>query len=156
MPLAPTTTKSTQHRSPSSILIEDNDDAQPHVTFLKQQKYTGKKTSMNTSNTGISSASTSDRIPPNLLEMKKQRLIAAADRKKRIITRIISIIGLLIILLCAGIVALTLKMAPKIDELVRTKSGAHHPSVHLQSRILMSLNTVTNEYHNFTSNTSST
>lgn len=67
----------------------------------------------------------SDRTPSTLSELKQQRLVAAADRKKRLVTRIITIVGLLMILLCAAIVALTLKMAPKIDELVRTKTGAH-------------------------------
>lgn len=75
-----------------------------------------------------------DRTPSSLLELKQQRLLAAADRKKRIIARIISIVGLLIILLCAAIVTLTLKMAPKIDELVRTKAGPHQ-LIHFVSRM---------------------
>ena len=67
-----------------------------------------------------------DRRAHTLLELKQQRLIAAADRKKRLITRIVTIVGLLIIVLCAAIVTLTLKMAPKIDELVRSKSGQYN------------------------------
>lgn len=74
------------------------------------------------------------RTPTNLLELKQQRLTEAADRKKRLITRLISVIGLLIILLCAIIVTLTLKMAPKIDELVRTKTGSNQ-AIHLISRL---------------------
>ncbi|CAF0849774.1 unnamed protein product [Didymodactylos carnosus] len=58
-----------------------------------------------------------------ILELKNRRSIAEVERKKRIIAKIVSIVGLLIILLCAAIVTLTLKMAPKIDELVRKKSG---------------------------------
>ncbi|CAF0876690.1 unnamed protein product [Adineta steineri] len=78
-----------------------------------------------------------DRAPSSLFELKQQRLLAAADRKKRIIARIVSIVGLLIILLCAAIVTLTLKMAPKIDELVRTKAGAAgaHQLIQFLSRV---------------------
>ena len=86
--------------------------------------------------------SITDRTPSTLLELKQQRLIAAADRKKRLVTRIITIVGLLMILLCAAIVTLTLKMAPKIDELVRTKTGAHS-YIHLVSRSTTTTTTTT-------------
>ena len=84
----------------------------------------------------------STRTPTNLLELKQQRLTEAADRKKRLITRLISVIGLLIILGCAIIVTLTLKMAPKIDELVRTKTGSHQ-AIHLASRSTTTTTTTT-------------
>jgi hypothetical protein len=123
----------------------DDDDFQARGTLLiKPRAYT-----MNTS----SISSMTDRTPSNLLELKRQRLVAAADRKKRLITRIITIVGLLIILLCAVIVTLTLKMAPKIDELVRSKAGVH-PSVHLMSRMTTSLMTPIVTSNNFTTNTS--
>jgi hypothetical protein len=92
-----------------------------------------------------------DRTPSSLLELKQQRLIAAADRKKRLVTRIITIVGLLIIVLCAAIVTLTLKMAPKIDELVRTKSGSQQ-FIHLISRMSTTSITTTIKESN-TSNT---
>ncbi|UJR22939.1 hypothetical protein I4U23_025966 [Adineta vaga] len=126
------TEKPSQTRSPSSGFVGNNDrhDSQAKIALLQQKR----KSNIDISTKRVSSVSNMDRLPPNLLQMKQQRLVAAADRKKRLITRIISIIGLLIILLCAGIVALTLKMAPKIDELVRTKTGVH-PPVHLQTRV---------------------
>jgi hypothetical protein len=124
---------------------DDDDDFQARGTLLiKPRAHT-----MNTS----SISSITDRTPSNLLELKRQRLVAAADRKKRLITRIITIVGLLIILLCAAIVTLTLKMAPKIDELVRSKAGVH-PSVHLMSRMTTSLMTPIVTSNNFTTNTS--
>lgn len=107
------------------VPADSMDDSQAHVTLIQQ--HSAKKNS-----TGTIPRTT--RTPSNLLELKQQRLIAAADRKKRLIARIISIVGLLIILLCAAIVALTLKMAPKIDELVRTKTGGHS-SVHIIARL---------------------
>ena len=100
-----------------------------------------------------SPASLADRTPSNLLELKQQRLLEAADRKKRIITRIITVVGLLIILLCAAIVTFTLKMAPKIDELVRTKTGTHQ-LVQLMSRMTTPLTTMTIGLNNFTINSS--
>ena len=121
-------------------LIENlDDDSQAPDAFLQhlllnpnpqQYRHLNKSTTNYTSSVG----SIVERVPSSLLELKQQRLLAAADRKKRIITRIISIVGLLIILLCAAIVTLTLKMAPKIDELVRTKAGAYQLS-YLSSRI---------------------
>jgi hypothetical protein len=124
---------------------DDDDDFQARGTLLiKPRAHT-----MNTS----SISSITDRTPSNLLELKRQRLVAAADRKKRLITRIITIVGLLIILLCAAIVTLTLKMAPKIDELVRSKAGVH-PSVHLMSRMTTSLMTPIVTSNNFTTNIS--
>ncbi|CAF0963353.1 unnamed protein product [Rotaria sordida] len=89
----------------------------------QQQEQQGSR-KLNTNFT-TSIGSVVNRTPANLFELKQQRLLAAADRKKRIIARIVSIVGLLIILLCAIIVTLTLRMAPKIDELVRTKVGTH-------------------------------
>jgi hypothetical protein len=115
------------------------DNSQAHDVFLQhlvikpphyQQQGFRKSHGHYTSSIG----SIIDRTPSSLFELKQQRLLAAADRKKRIIARIVSIVGLLIILLCAAIVTLTLKMAPKIDELVRTKAGAHQ-LVHLVSRM---------------------
>jgi hypothetical protein len=133
-----------QPRSTSKTLIEnDDDDSQEHVIFLQELNIKPRHHMNNTS----SPSSISDRIPSNLLELKQQRLLAAADRKKRIITRIISVVGLLIILLCAIIVTLTLKMAPKIDELVRTKTGTHQ-SVHFRSRMTTLLTTRIIELNN--------
>lgn len=66
-----------------------------------------------------------ERNSSTLLEIKQRRSNAAADRKNRLITRLVTIVGLLIMILCAAIVALTLKMAPKIDELVRSKNGPY-------------------------------
>lgn len=107
-----------------------DDDSQARDAFLQHllinpipQQYRSSKKS--NTNYASSVGSVVDRIPSSLFELKQQRLLAAADRKKRIIARIVSVVGLLIILLCAAIVTLTLKMAPKIDELVRTKAGAH-------------------------------
>lgn len=114
---------------------ENMDDSQAHVTLIQQ--HSAKRNS-------LASVPRPTRTPSNLLELKQQRLIAAADRKKRLIARIISIVGLLIILLCAAIVALTLKMAPKIDELVRTKTGGHSP-VHIITRSTTTTTTSTND-----------
>jgi hypothetical protein len=155
MPVATTTPKPIQSRSPSSAFIENNDnvDCQPHVTFLPQHHHLNQP-NMVSSHKKLSSASPLDRTPARLLELKQQRILAAANRKKRMITRLISVIGLLIILLCAVIVTLTLKMAPKIDELVRTRTGTHQ-SAHLMSRTSTSLTTTTNELNNLTRNHSS-
>lgn len=125
--------------SPSKILFDNADgDSLERVTFLKQlQKKPGTQNNLrqynvtrpqtfNQNNSPLSRSPLMSRNPANFLEAKQQRLLAEADRKKRIIARIISIVGLLIILLCAVIVTLTLKMAPKIDELVRTKTGKHN------------------------------
>ncbi len=127
-------------KKPSRQLIENlDDDSQIREAFLQQlvvkpshqQHRNSRKSNTNyTSSIG----SIVDRVPSSLFELKRQRLLAAADRKKRIIARIVSVVGLLIILLCAAIVTFTLKMAPKIDELVRTKAGAHQ-LVHLVSRM---------------------
>ena len=112
--------------------------AQAHVTFLRPAPTRTLprplKGTSNIRSATIPNSPMTDRSPSSLLELKQQRLIAAADRKKRLITRLITVVGLLIILLCAAIVTLTLKMAPKIDELVRTKTGAH-PFAHLISRM---------------------
>ena len=133
------TTRTPEHsrpvstRNPAERFIEtlDDDEAQARDAFLQHlvvkqpycpPRYSKKST---TNYTPSSAASIADRAPSTLYELKQQRLLAAADRKKRIIARIVSIVGLLIILLCAAIVTLTLKMAPKIDELVRIKAGAH-------------------------------
>jgi hypothetical protein len=156
MPVATTTTNPIQSRSPSPALIEknDNDDCQPHVSFLPQHHHLNQP-NMVSSNKRLSSASPLDRTPARLLELKQQRVLAAANRKKRMITRLISVVGLLIILLCAVIVTLTLKMAPKIDELVRTRTGTHQ-SAHLMSRMSTPLTTTkTNQLNNFTRNNSS-
>ncbi|CAF1288174.1 unnamed protein product [Adineta ricciae] len=147
MQVVNSTKSSSQSRSPSTGLIGNNDrnDSQANIAFLQQKR----KSNVDVSSKRVSSVSNIERLPPNLLEMKQQRLVAAAARKKRLITRIITVIGLLMILLCAGIVALTLKMAPKIDELVRTKAGPH-PSVHLQSRFT----TLSSNLHNSSTNSS--
>ena len=116
-----------------------DDDSQARDAFLQHllinpvphQYRSSKKTNTNYAS---SVGSIVDRVPSSLFELKQQRLLAAADRKKRIIARIVSVVGLLIILLCAAIVTLTLKMAPKIDELVRTKAGAHQ-LMYLSSRM---------------------
>ncbi|CAF0798729.1 unnamed protein product [Rotaria sp. Silwood1] len=107
--------------------------------YQQHQQQTSRKSNTNFT---TSIGSIIDRTPTNLFELKQQRLLAAADRKKRIIARIVSIVGLLIILLCAAIVTLTLKMAPKIDELVRTKVGAHQ-LVHIITRMNTSVTTTT-------------
>ena len=120
-----TGTRTGQSQLPSETLIENIDDSQAHIALIQQ--HSAVKTSSG-------SVPRTTRTPSNLLELKQQRLFAAAERRKRLIARIISIVGLLIILLCAAIVALTLKMAPKIDELVRTRTGGHS-SIHLISRM---------------------
>jgi hypothetical protein len=122
----------------------DNDVFQTRGSFLTKPR-------ANTMNAS-SLSSLTDRTPSNLLELKRQRLEAAADRKKRWITRVITIVGLLIIVLCAAIVTLTLKMAPKIDELVRSKAGVN-PSINLMSRMTTSLMTPTITSNNLTANT---
>ncbi|UJR25982.1 hypothetical protein I4U23_007330 [Adineta vaga] len=114
-------------------------DSQVHDAFIqhlvvKQTHYQQRGAKRSNTNYTSSVGSIVDRTPSSLLELKQQRLLAAADRKKRIIARIVSIVGLLIILLCAAIVTLTLKMAPKIDELVRTKAGPHQ-LIHFVSRM---------------------
>jgi hypothetical protein len=131
---------STRHPTERFIeTLDDDDTTHARDAFLQHlvvkqpynsQRYTRKSNTNYTPSIG----SIADRAPSSLFELKQQRLLAAADRKKRIIARIVSIVGLLIILLCAAIVTLTLKMAPKIDELVRTKAGAHQ-LVHLISRM---------------------
>ena len=129
------------HKLPTREFPENlDDDSQARDAFLQHlavkppplhQSRNSKKSNTNyTSSVG----SIVDRVPSSLFELKQQRLLAAADRKKRIIARIVSVVGLLIILLCAAIVTLTLKMAPKIDELVRTKGGAHQ-LLHIGTRI---------------------
>jgi hypothetical protein len=127
-------------QKPLRSLIENIDDnSQAHDTFLqhlmvKPIHYQHRTARKSNTNYASSVGSIVDRAPSSLFELKQQRLLAAADRKKRIIARIVSVVGLLIILLCAAIVTLTLKMAPKIDELVRTRAGAHQ-LIHLVSRI---------------------
>jgi hypothetical protein len=145
MPVINTSTKPTQ--SPLTKSTENID--KERVTFLPNHQQNLKKASMNTIKNPSSTASMNDRTPSNLLELKQQRLLAAADRKKRLITRIITVVGVLIILLCAAIVTFTLKMAPKIDELVRTKTGTHQ-SVHIMSRMTTPLTTMTIVLNNFT------
>ncbi|CAF1173444.1 unnamed protein product [Rotaria sordida] len=142
-------------RSPSpsrTVIKNNNDNFQERIAFLQQrqintryhqQPYNSlKKPKINSANISSTSSIINNRTPVNLLELKQQRLIEAADRKKRIITRIISIVGVLIILLCAGIVTLTLKMSPKIDELVRTRSGQQNLFYHM-SRVSTPLTTTT-------------
>ena len=137
---------------PSTTVLENTDNkSEERVSFLQRQEQNLKKHSMKTINNPSSPASIADRTPSNLLELKQQRSLAAADRKKRLITRIITIVGLLIILLCAAIVTFTLKMAPKIDELVRTKTGTHQ-LVHLMSRMSTPVTTMTLELTNSTTN----
>jgi hypothetical protein len=134
-------------KSPQKLNEPTDDDSQIRDAFLQhlvvKQPYHQQRGSRK-SNTNYTSSvlSIADRTPSTLFELKQQRLLAAADRKKRIIARIVSIVGLLIILLCAAIVTLTLKMAPKIDELVRSKAGAHQ-LVHLISRMSTSPSTTT-------------
>jgi hypothetical protein len=133
-------------KTPSEKLIENvNDDSQARDAFLqhllvKPPLYQHRGPKKSNANYSSSIGSIVDRVPSTLFELKQQRLLAAADRKKRIIARIVSFVGLLIILLCAAIVTLTLRMAPKIDELVRTKAGAHQ-LIHLVSRITTSATT---------------
>ena len=135
-------------KKPSRQLTENlNDDSQARDAFLQhivlkppQQQHRSSRKS--NTNYASSIGSIVDRVPSTLFELKQQRLLAAADRKKRIIARIVSIVGLLIILLCAAIVTFTLKMAPKIDELVRNKAGAHH-LVNLISRTNTGTSTIT-------------
>ena len=114
------------------------EDSQVHDAFIQhlvvKQPHQQRGSRRSNTNYTPSVGSVIDRTPSSLLELKQQRLLAAADRKKRIIARIISIVGLLIILLCAAIVTLTLKMAPKIDELVRTKAGPYQ-FMHFGSRM---------------------
>ena len=131
-------------RNPSDRLIgtvvAPDDDTQAQDAFLqhlvvKQPSYAPRYArKSNTNYTSSIGSVAADRTPSSLFELKQQRLLAAADRKKRIIARIVSIVGLLIILLCAAIVTLTLKMAPKIDELVRSKAGAHQ-LIHIVTRM---------------------
>jgi hypothetical protein len=127
-------------RNPSRQLTKNIDeDSEARDAFLQHlviKPIHHQQRSFKKSNTNYtpSAGSIVDRVPSSLFELKQQRLIAAADRKKRIIARIVSVVGLLIILLCAAIVTFTLKMAPKIDELVRTKAGTHQ-LVHLVSRM---------------------
>ncbi|CAF2486461.1 unnamed protein product [Rotaria sp. Silwood2] len=135
--------------SPRHVTENFDDDSQAQDAFLqyliiKQPNYQQQLQGSRKSNTNFTTSigSVIDRTPTNLFELKQQRLLAAADRKKRIIARIVSIVGLLIILLCAAIVTLTLKMAPKIDELVRTKVGAHQ-LVHIITRMNTSVTRAT-------------
>ena len=125
--------------SPRQLVANSDDDSQARDAFLqhlvvKQSYHQQRGTRKSNTNYTSSVGSIADRTPSTLFELKQQRLLAAADRKKRIIARIVSFVGLLIILLCAAIVTLTLKMAPKIDELVRSKAGTHQ-LVHLVSRM---------------------
>jgi hypothetical protein len=151
-------------RTPFGSFVGNNydHDSQERITFLRELNIKprhshqhGMNTPTNNNNNNTSSPpSITDRTPSNLLEFKQQRLLEAADRKKRLITRIITVVGLLIILLCAAIVTLTLKMAPKIDELVRSKTGTHQ-SIHLMSRMTTPLTTtITIELNNSTTNNS--
>lgn len=138
---------SSNQRTSKQLTENVDDDSQMHDVLLqhlviKQSKYQHQISRKSNTNYTSSAGSIVDRVPSSLFELKQQRLLAAADRKKRIIARIVSIVGLLIILLCAAIVTLTLKMAPKIDELVRTQVGAHH-LVHLVPRINTPTSTIT-------------
>lgn len=127
-------------QKPSRQLAENlDDDPQARDAFLqhlvvKPLSHQNRNSRKSNTNYTSSAGSIVDRLPSNLFELKQQRLLAAADRKKRIIARIVSVVGLLIILLCAAIVTFTLKMAPKIDELVRTKAGAHQ-LLHFSARM---------------------
>ncbi|CAF0910381.1 unnamed protein product [Didymodactylos carnosus] len=81
-------------------------------------------------------------------DLKNHRSAADIEREKRIVSRVVSIVGLIIILLCAVIVTLTLKMAPKIDELVRRKSGSnliHFPSSRIMTTLTMTSTMTTTE-----------
>lgn len=135
-------------RNPSPQLNEIIDEDSPaHDAFLqhlviKPAHYQQRNSRKSNTNYASSIGSIADRVPSTFFELKQQRLLAAADRKKRIISRIVTIVGLLIILLCVAIVTLTLKMAPKIDELVRTKAGAHQ-LIHLVSRMNTTSTTTT-------------
>jgi hypothetical protein len=146
--------------NPTQQLIENvNEDAQAHTAFLQhlvvKPAHYQHRSSRKSTNYTPSVGSIVDRVPSSLFELKQQRLLAAADRKKRIIARIVSVVGLLIILLCAAIVTLTLKMAPKIDELVRSKAGAHQ-LIHLVSRmntpstVTTSTTTIRQDNYNYT------
>lgn len=136
----------------SRTLIENSDnDSQAQDAFLQYlvvQNPINQHRNLKTINKNFSSSigSIADRTPSSLFELKQQRLLAAADRKKRIIARIVSFVGLLIILLCAAIVTLTLKMAPKIDELVRTKVGVHQ-SINIISRMNKPATTIMTTIH---------
>jgi len=147
-------------RNPPRQLIGTLDgDSQARDAFIQHlvvkhpnyQQRGHRKSNANLSSSSVGSIA--DRTPSSLFELKQQRLLAAADRKKRIIARIVSIVGLLIILLCAAIVTLTLKMAPKIDELVRTKAGAHQ-LIHFVSRMSTPSTTTTTtiRQYNYTVN----
>lgn len=147
LPSRPISSSSSNPRTSKQLTENLDDDSQVHDVLLqhlvtKQSKYQNRISRKNNTNYISTPGSIVDRAPSSLLELKQQRLLAAADRKKRIIARIVSIVGLLIILLCAAIVALTLKMAPKIDELVRTQAGAHH-LVHLVPKMNTLSNTIT-------------
>lgn len=128
--------------NPSEKLVGNvNTDAQandPFLQYLVVRQSDNQPDSFKKFNTNFSSSigSIVDRAPSSLFELKQQRILAAADRKKRIIARIVSFVGLLIIILCAAIVTFTLKMAPKIDELVRNKVGTHQ-SIPIVSRMNM-------------------
>jgi low affinity Fe/Cu permease len=111
-------------------------DGQAQVKFLRQT--TGNQHTSGRPPKMTNALSTS---PMSLSQLKQQRLIAAADRKKRLITRIVTIVGIVIMLLCAAIVALTLKMAPKIDELVRSKNGPNQ-YVQLISRLTSTMGSI--------------
>ncbi|CAF0983022.1 unnamed protein product [Rotaria magnacalcarata] len=117
-------------------------DAFLQYLFIKQPINQQRNFRKSNTNFATSIGSMVDRAPSSLFELKQQRILAAADRKKRIIARIVSIVGLFIIILCAAIVTLTLKMAPKIDELVRNKVGTHQ-SMHIVSRMDTSPRTTT-------------
>ncbi|CAF2116537.1 unnamed protein product [Rotaria magnacalcarata] len=163
MPLASSKFKSL----PKIVIDNDNKNSEEHATFLQhlhikprqdahhhQQLYNLKKSNTYNKNSSSIPSAFVGQTAPNLLEIKQQRLLAAADRKKRIITRIISIVGLLIILLCIVIVTLTLKMAPTIDELVRTKTGKYNLMRQL-SRVSTPLTTLTMELNSSTVTNSS-
>ncbi|CAF3771487.1 unnamed protein product [Rotaria socialis] len=155
---------------PKIVIDNDNKNSEENANFLQhldtksrhhahhhqhqQQLYNLKKSNIYNKNNSSIPSTFSEQTAPNLLEIKQQRLLAAADRKKRIITRIISIVGLLIILLCVVIVTFTLKMAPKIDELVRTKTGKYN-LMHQLSRVSTPLAPLTMELNSSIANNSS-
>ena len=139
------------------LLKNDDDDSKECVTFLQQthvkREHRHQQSNRNTvaANNIPLLASITDRTPGNSLELKQKRPLTAADRRKRTIAHMITVIGILIVFLCAAIVALTLKMAPKIDELVRTKTGKRQ-----FTHMFRMTTTTTAEFNNFTTNNTST
>ena len=150
---------SVQNPSPQLTETFDNDPEIENIFLqylvIKYSNYQRHNSRKSTTNLASLTGSVDDRTPTSLFKLKRQRIFAAADRKKRIIGRIVSVVGILMILLCAAIVTLTLKMAPKIDELVRAKVGAHQ-LIHFVSQMntpTSTTTTITTVHHdNYTTN----